>query len=150
MNRVEIDFGSDFVCHLANLFDWVDSSSRIGCTANRDKFGFVVQLVSKILKVKHEIVGPIINKVDFDSSVLGRHRPRRDVGIVIKSSNDDFVSGAPCPGKRTRESECKRGHVLPEHNFIAGTSANEIGMGLVALFQQLVAKLAYSELTVQI
>src|SRR5579859_7770802 len=62
------------------------------------------------------------------TAILGHGKPGGDVGIVVETGDDDFVSGLQFTTNRARDGVGQRGHVWAESDFV-GAAVEEVGHG---------------------
>ena len=124
---VDVGERSGGVRQADDLFDGIDRADRVRSVADRDEFGFGIELRCEILDVERAVSG-----VDFCPT--NRHaffferEPGGDVGVVIEARDQDFVAGAEVAADRARHRIGQRGHVGAEDDFI-GAAVQKVSHG---------------------
>src|SRR5579871_500223 len=59
-----------------------------------------------------------LGPADGDAAVFGHPEPGRDIGIMVKAGDENFVAWAKFASDGAREGESQRGHILAEDDFI--------------------------------
>ena len=140
MDRIDVGHGSDPVRHTDDFPYIVDGSHRVRGVANGYQPGAAGDFPRQVMHVQGAI--PIMNfgHPYRDASFL-QSQPGRIIGIMIKTSHYDLISGIEFTANRPAHGKGERGHVRAEDDLsrIAGkkvrhgaTSAGKHRVGTLA------------------
>ena len=135
LHCVDIDLRASGVRHLDDRLNWVDGTKGVRCVSNCQQPRAFFERFLQVIQVERAIGGVKIDPADANAAVGGRQRPRRGVGVVIQTGDDNDVAGVPLPRDRTANVERQAGHIVAEDNFIRRSSVQEFRHGDMGLMQ---------------
>src|ERR1700758_776955 len=117
VDGVNVGEGTGFASHPDYFFHVVDSADRIGCVPYSDQARVTGNLAAEVVHVEGALGFVDVNKPD-SSSTFFKRSPRRNIRVMIKMRDHDFISRTQIPTQGAAEREGERGHVLAEDHLV--------------------------------
>ena len=110
-------------CHCAgsmgearDLSNRIDGSHRVGRIAYGHEPRSVAQFAFQVLEVERAVLLANIRYLD-DHSLFLKRLPRREIGVMIESSQENLIARPQLSSNRPRQRKGKGGHVLTKDNL---------------------------------
>lgn len=125
VNGVDKHERANGVSELRDFGDGIDGADGVGGVTDGDEFGFRCDFLAQVVEIKRAVGSVDIGLANDDAFFLER-APGRDVGVVIKRGDDDFISRFQIARDGARKRERDRRHVLAEDDFVF-VAVKEVG-----------------------
>ena len=102
-----------------DLRDGRDRPDRVRRPRERDHARALRQQRAEVVEIQPALVVDL-GELHDQALVVRELEPRRDVAVVVELRADHFVARDPLAGRRAREREVQRRHVLPERHLVGG------------------------------
>ena len=118
--------GSRGVSEFDDDLDGIDRADGVRRIANGDELGALVNFRCEVGDVERAVFVVNLGPADSHAAIFGHLQPRGNVGVVIETGDEDFVSGieftADGTGHRIRQAR----HVRSEDDFV-GAAVQKVG-----------------------
>src|SRR5580692_9791473 len=127
MNRVNVSHRAALVGEANNLLHVINRAYGIRSVTDRNQFGPVGDLALQIGQVESAVVFMNLHHA-YGHAALFERAPGRDIGVVIKMREHDFIPRTKFTPNGAAHGESQRSHVRAENDLIRIT-AEEVGHG---------------------
>src|SRR6478672_519948 len=117
VDRVDVGEGSFLMSQLDDFSYIVDGAHGVGGVTDGQDSGPASDFFREVGEIESAVVFIDLGETDGHTALLER-TPGRDVGVVVKVSEQNLVAGAEVTADGATHGEGQRGHVGPEDDLI--------------------------------
>src|SRR5690348_3011515 len=127
MHGINESESADAVGEANDFADGIYGSDGVRGVTDGNEFRARRNLAPKVVHIQRAIFFADVHLAN-DYAAIFEGAPRRDVGIVIESGDDNLIARLQIAADATRERKGERGHVGPKENF-GGIAIEKISHG---------------------